>query len=816
MKLKKSICMGVVISAMAINSIVPIAYANESDEYETYTKSTPRAVSQIKEMPKEVINDLSELENMRYFKMKTDSNYEVALADESGEYTFVQEASTIEEAVNIADGLEYEYKQRNIIPTVIDSKGVIAYTTNSIGRIVKVGEGISESAMNYTVDLYEDSNKSKVHTYINHGYIDDVPVIEETDTMVKIEVAGFTGWIEKSDASGTNIVLLPINQATNLSYYESVNGELVHYISSNVQGNNGSKRTIGRAPSFMKAGNKYYSYDGNYFYNDINNLVSDAKADTHENSINAGNAYYNYYQYLTGRSKTVYSANDIDKYFEAKTPSGSALRGSGKYFIKAQDKHGVNASFMIGIAMNESGRGTSTLSKTKNNLFGIKANDSNPQDAMKFNSVEDCIDEFAKTWMSNGYLNPKDWRYSGGNVGNKDSGCNVRYASDPFWGEKASSFMDEMNVYLSSQGRGNDYNRYKLGLVNKTSDIKDKKGNSLYNVSKGQPVVISDDRNSNVEINPDRITPSNVANPIPGSYNWGMKGYINEGNIKIINQQSSKVIVDKIVGDDRYQTAAMIADNQSYTSAILVNADKTLVDGLSASGLSGASNSPILLAKKDSLPDETKDRLKGVTKVYIIGSSDVVSDSIENELKSNKIEVVRLGGIDRFETSYKVAQEIKKINPSTNKVFLVNGIKGEPDAMSVSSVASRDKSPIILTNGRDTPFSTKNMQSYVIGSSDVMNDNIAKNTNAIRLGGIDRFATNKLVVEKFYPNTNEFYVSKGDVLVDALTVSPLAKEYPVVLANVGSDKSVLKNATKIIQVGGMDKRIIDECVQIIK
>jgi len=136
--------------------------------------------------------------------------------------------------------------------------------------------------------------------------------------------------------------------------------------------------------------------------------------------------------------------------------------------------------------------------------------------------------------------------------------------------------------------------------------------------------------------------------------------------------------------------------------------------------------------------------------------------------------------------------------------------------MSVSPVASRDVAPIILTNGKNMPFDTNNVESYVIGSSDVMNESIVQKTNATRLGGIDRFATNKLVIEKFYPNTNEFYISKGYTLVDALTVSPLAKNYPVVLAHNGSDKSVVKNATKLIQVGGMDKKIMDECIQATK
>ena len=329
-------------------------------------------------------------------------------------------------------------------------------------------------------------------------------------------------------------------------------------------------------------------------------------------------------------------------------------------------------------------------------------------------------------------------------------------------------------------------------------------------------VLVSDNRQKNTEINPDRITPLNVTNPIPGSYDWTVKGYIKKGNIDIVNTQTSKVIVDAITGDTRYETASMISDHQNYTTSILVNADNSMADGLSASGLSGVLNAPILLTKKDAIPSEAEKRLKGVNKVYIIGQENSVSKTVENNLKSKNIEVIRLGGIDRIQTSYEVAKEMKRINPNIEKVFLVNGYKGEADAMSVSSVANRDKAPIILTNGQSIPFSTNNIESYVIGSTSTMSNHIVTQTNSTRLGGIDRFATNKIVIEKFYPNTNEFYISKGYVLVDALTVSPLAKNYPVVLAHKGSEKSLVKNATKLIQVGGMDKDIIEECISQVK
>lgn len=815
MKLKKSVYLSLVISGLMMGSL---SYAN-SNEYETYIKPSPKSNSlsnYMSEMPTEVKQDIEELNNFKYLKNKTNSNYEVALANQDGKYVFYKDANTYDEAVNIAKSIQSEYANENIIPSVINKEGLVVYSTNSIGRIVKLGDGISESSINYTVKLYKNANDTNEYTYINHGYIEDVPVIEETETMAKIEVAGFSGWIKKQDDKGTNIVVLPINQAKNLSYYKSVNGRLSHYISSNVQGNTGTYRTIGQAPSFMKNEVQYYSYDGNYFYDDINKLISDAKENNHNNAVNPNEPYYNYYQYLPGRSKSSYDANDINEYFKAKTPSDSVLRNTGKYFIKAQNKYGVNASVMVGVAMNESAKGTSTLAKQKNNIFGINAKDSNPNNANYFKSIENCIDEFAKEWMSNEYLNPNSWKYNGSNLGNKETGCNVRYASDPYWSEKASSYMNEMDVELSSRDLGNDYNRYKIGMLNKSSNINDKKGNRLYTSDKGKVVLISDDRNSNIEINPDRITPSNVSNPIPGSYDYTFKGYVNKNDVNIINNQKDKVILDTIIGSDRYETAAMISDNQNYTSAILVNGDKTLADGLSASGLSGITKSPILLTKVDSMPDETKIRLNGVNKVYLIGGTSVISPKIESDLKAQGKEVIRLSGNSREETSYKVANEIKRINPNIDKVFLVNGYKGEPDAMSVSPIASRDGVPIILTNGKDIPFSTNNKNTYVIGSDGVMSSNIVNKTKATRLGGSDRFATNKLVIEKFYPNTNEFYLSKGYTLVDALTVSPLAKNYPVVLVHNNTDKSVIKNATKLIQVGGMDKSIVNECINVIK
>lgn len=279
-------------------------------------------------------------------------------------------------------------------------------------------------------------------------------------------------------------------------------------------------------------------------------------------------------------------------------------------------------------------------------------------------------------------------------------------------------------------------------------------------------------------------------------------------NFKSVNASS---VVEKIYGKDRYETAAKIADRQTYETVILVNTEKSLADGLSASGLSGATKAPILFTQKNKIPTETNRCLKNIKKAYIIGTEDTISKSVEKELDSKHIEVKRIGGEDRLKTSYLIAKEIASIK-KVDKVLLANAYSGEADAMSVSSVATRDGAPIILTDGKSVPFDVKNVQSYCIGSEEIMSSSLVKNTNSVRIEGTDRFATNKEVIEYFYKNVEGFYISDGYQLVDAIAAAPLTKEYPVVLVNDGSNKSVLEGANHITSVGELSDKVIEQCM----
>lgn len=256
--------------------------------------------------------------------------------------------------------------------------------------------------------------------------------------------------------------------------------------------------------------------------------------------------------------------------------------------------------------------------------------------------------------------------------------------------------------------------------------------------------------------------------------------------------------VDYIRGIDRYETASLIASKMNYSSAILVNGN-SLVDGLSSSGLSGATNSPILLTSASEIPQTTLNKLNGVNKVYIVGGTMVISSNIEEQLKNSGKTVIRLSGDNRFETSKVVANEIERIK-GVSEVYYVNGIGGEADAMSIAPVAAKSANPVIITDGYSTDY-IKSVPSYSIGGTTVLStwfDGLST-----RIGGLNRFETNKKVIKNFYSEYDHVNLSKAYELIDALTASALKQ--PVVLASDDSDKTVINGAKSLTVFGNISE-----------
>ena len=437
--------------------------------------------------------------------------------------------------------------------SVVDKDGNVSYIDVS-GDNTIVGETtMFRTATPQIVNLRKTSgvlNYTEVATgedgYIAGAYGADAAYLGQNNGKVKFMLAGVMGQIEAS-----KVEVVGINSAKSISYYAVSNGRLYHYISTNVNVENyGSVLDNGAAPSYLKSGTKYYSYDGHYFYTEENfgNMIDDYNKGTRTHSVNANSPYYNYFQYLPLRSQSNYSSSTLNTIINNKVSSNSKMKNTGSEFVKKQNTYGVNALLIAGLAANESAWGSSSIAKNKNNLFGLNAVDSSPgQSANYFASVEQCINEFAEKWMSKEYLNPKNWKYFGGFLGNKASGMNVKYASDPYWGEKAAA----MAWNLDKANGNKDVNKYTIGIKdvigpdntvnirkdsNTTSTVlfkSPKQGNCAYIVLNQTPV------NKFYKIQSDGVLNSGrtAINSGSGAYDFAnMYAYISSDYVKIVSK----------------------------------------------------------------------------------------------------------------------------------------------------------------------------------------------------------------------------------------------------------------------------------------
>lgn len=313
------------------------------------------------------------------------------------------------------------------------------------------------------LDTYVNLN-GNASSYYDAAYVETV----NHNGVIKYKalLSGKLGYITRNlagnSASGTTEVV-PLSQVKSPSYYEVKGSELLRRYSVNILANNSyyAPIPIGVAPEGLKDG-KYYSYDGNYFYTNLESLLDDAKENTHKRAVNKDKPYYNYYQYLSVRSRTNLTADDFNSYIDSKINNAqSKMKGMGQAFIKQGTDYTVNPAILFAIACNESAYGKSNIALTKNNLFGLKVMDTSTGSGYSYNSVEECIKDMSKIHISAGYCDViGDSRYAGTFAGNKDSGINVKYASDPYWGEKIASHYYQVDKRSGFK----DYGKYKIGV----------------------------------------------------------------------------------------------------------------------------------------------------------------------------------------------------------------------------------------------------------------------------------------------------------------------------------------------------------------
>ena len=296
------------------------------------------------------------------------------------------------------------------------------YVDGSGAWVKNAGQGINYSNYYKVKSLYipvYDANGR----ILSHVSKDTVLFRDNRSTVngrIPVQVAGLTGYVNSGQVEAIN------SSTTFIPDYVS-DGKYVYHRYSPY-----SKVMVAYHNANMQVGKSYYSADG----------------------INFGTFKLDHpFQFSNLKSRTNYTAADINRLYSLMGANDSKLAGKGATFKAAEQRYGVNALYLVAHSALESAWGRSKIAKDKNNFFGISAYDDSPYtSATKFDNVDSGIMGAAR-WINERYLHNSGYPANGAYLGNKAGGMNVNYATAPYWGESIASIMFSANEKLGRKDR---------------------------------------------------------------------------------------------------------------------------------------------------------------------------------------------------------------------------------------------------------------------------------------------------------------------------------------------------------------------------
>ncbi len=306
------------------------------------------------------------------------------------------------------------------------------------------------------------------------------------------------------------------------------------------------------------------------------------------------------------------------------------------------------------------------------------------------------------------------------------------------------------------------------------------------------------------------------------------------------------VDVQRDSGSTRYSTATeMWGDRMIMTHHVVIATGLNFPDALCASGLAGVYGAPILLTKPDVLPPEVVNALeKNETyEAFIVGGSDVVHESVVAQLEGMGIDVVRLSGDTRYETSKAVADHIEAVRDPD--LCLIARGDLFPDALALSPVAWTQLGPVLLVKPDSVPATTRAaldhnayVRALIGGDTTAVSAGVETTVksyvgaaNVTRLGGTTRYETaaeiGEYAISQGWLGPEFFGIATGENFPDALAGGAVCgyEDGPLLLTK----KDTLRPAARQLMMANQDElreiylfggsdvvsdQVMDDCAQL--
>ncbi|MFA6808653.1 MAG: cell wall-binding repeat-containing protein [Eubacteriales bacterium] len=201
--------------------------------------------------------------------------------------------------------------------------------------------------------------------------------------------------------------------------------------------------------------------------------------------------------------------------------------------------------------------------------------------------------------------------------------------------------------------------------------------------------------------------------------------------------------ITRIAGVDRFETAALIADEFPVNGEVALATGMNFPDALSLASAAAGKGIPLLLLKKDSIPEVTEAFLKKTfpSSLYIAGGEAVISSKVVDRLSMvsgiSLENIKRMSGPNRYDTSVKIAEEFY---PQTESLYLATG-QDFIDPLVAGALAAAKNSCLLLVspNGFENNSPTENYLKTlpvttninVIGGEGVISDDTIIKTRAL-------------------------------------------------------------------------------------
>lgn len=263
--------------------------------------------------------------------------------------------------------------------------------------------------------------------------------------------------------------------------------------------------------------------------------------------------------------------------------------------------------------------------------------------------------------------------------------------------------------------------------------------------------------------------------------------------------------ISRIAGKDRIGTSLEISKAMfNESDNVVLASGLNFADALSAGQLAAALNAPLILSNNQ-LDSRTSDEIAKLKpkNMYIVGGENALGSNIEESVKSvvNDINIERLKGNDRYETSVKVMEKTKEFVDA--EYLLIASGKNFPDALSATSFMSDHKALMVLSDGNSYPKS--NLKEIAIGG---VNQLPLNGFTGERIAGNDRYQTALAIAKRSFESNENAILANSKVFADSLSAVSVAKNYkaPIILTDnenlTQSAKNYLENMKSVTIIGG--------------